>query len=91
VSPGAEIVNEGRIVVAGARADRGELVPAIQLLEQGWRFPKNPKPYHLRRAYALADLYERAGEVPKARDLFGRIGAADPDFADVADRFRNLR
>lgn len=91
VSPSAEIVNEGRIVVAGARADRGELVSAIRLLEQGWRFPKSPKSYHLRRAYALADLYERAGELPKARDLFGRIASADAEFADVGDRLRSLR
>jgi tetratricopeptide (TPR) repeat protein len=91
VSPNAETVTEGRIVVAGARADRGELVAAIRLLEQGWRFPKNPRPYHLRRAYALADLYERAGELPKARDLFGRIAAVEPGFADVTDRLRTLR
>jgi tetratricopeptide (TPR) repeat protein len=90
-SPNAEIVTEGRIVTAGALADRGQLVPAIRLLEQGWRFPKRPKFHHLRRAYALADLYERAGEVPRAQDLFRRIEAADPDFADVHRRVRNLR
>lgn len=89
-SPGAELVTEGRIVTAGALADRGELVPAIRLLEQGWRFPKNPKLHHLRRAYALADLYERAGEVPRSRDLFGRILAHDPGFADVPERLRQL-
>ncbi len=90
-SPGAEIVNEGRIVAAGALADRGELVAAIRLLEQGWRYPRTPKPFHLRRAYALADLYERAGELPKARDLFGRVAASDPGFADVVQRARALR
>jgi thioredoxin-like negative regulator of GroEL len=90
-SPSAEIVTEGRIVAAGALADRAELVPAIRLLESGWRFPKAPKTFHLRRAYALADLYERAGEVPRARDLFGQIRAADPSFADVESRLRALR
>ena len=90
-SPGAELVTEGRIVVAGAMADRGELLGAIRLLEQGWRYPKTPKPFHLRRAYALADLYERAGEVPRARDLFGRVLTSEPDFADVAQRVRTLQ
>ena len=90
-SPDAELVTEGRIVMAGALADRDRVTDALRLLQQGWAFPKRPRLHHLRRAYALADLYERAGEVPKARDLFQRIRSADPDFADVAQRLRNLR
>ena len=42
-------------------------------------------------AYALADLYERAGDIARARELFERIRAQDPHFADVADRLRALR
>jgi hypothetical protein len=42
-------------------------------------------------AYALADLYERAGDVPRARELFARIGASDADFVDVEARLRALR
>jgi tetratricopeptide (TPR) repeat protein len=90
-SPSGPIVTEGRIVTAGARADRGDIPGAIALLEQGWRYPKRPKPHHLRRAYALADLYERAGDIARARELFGRVRAADPDFADVTSRLRALR
>jgi tetratricopeptide (TPR) repeat protein len=90
-SPDAELVTEGRIVMAGSLADRDRVVDAIRLLQTGWSFPKRPRPHHLRRAYTLADLYERAGEVPRARDLFQRILTADPDFADVRDRLRNLR
>ena len=89
-SPDAATVTEGRIVTAGARADRGDLTGALALLSQGWRFPKSPKLHHLRRAYALADVYERLGEVPRARDLFARIQSADPDFADVGRRLRAL-
>jgi tetratricopeptide (TPR) repeat protein len=89
-SPDAATVTEGRIVAAGARADRGDLTGALSMLSQGWRFPKNPKLHHLRRAYALADVYERLGEVPRARDLFGRIRAADPSFADVGRRLHAL-
>jgi tetratricopeptide (TPR) repeat protein len=90
-SPSAELVTEGRIVAAGALADQGEIRRAIQLLEKDWRFPKRPKEHHLRRAYALADLYERAGELPRARDLFQRVASADQDFADVTQRARSLR
>jgi len=91
VSPDAELVTEGRIVMAGALADRDRVVDAIRLLQTGWSFPKRPRVHHLRRAYALADLYERAGELPRARDLFQRIRAVDPDFADVRARLRALR
>jgi tetratricopeptide (TPR) repeat protein len=89
-SPSGELVTEGRIVMAGSLADRGKVSDAIHLLEQGWRFPKRPKVHHLRRAYALADLYERAGDVTRARELFGRIRAADASFADVRTRLRSL-
>jgi tetratricopeptide (TPR) repeat protein len=90
-SPDAATVTEGRIVAAGALADRGELPAAIALLAQGFKVPKRPQEHHLRRAYALADLYERAGEVPRARELFGRVRAAEPGFADVGDRLKALR
>jgi tetratricopeptide (TPR) repeat protein len=89
-SPSAELVTEGRIVTAGARSDRNDVKGAIKLMEDGWRFPKRPKAHHLRRAYVLADLYERAGDVSRARDLFSRVRSWDPDFADVRDRMRNL-
>jgi len=90
-SPSAELVTEGRIVMAGSLADRDDLAGAISLLAQGFNFPKRPMTHHLRRAYALADLYERVGDLPKARTMFGRIATADPDFADVKRRVRSLR
>ncbi len=42
-------------------------------------------------AYALADLYERAGEVQRARDLFERIQRADARFGDVGRRIKALK
>ncbi len=90
VSPSAELVVEGRIVTAGARADRDDLAGAIRMLEQGWRLPKRPRPHHLRRAYALADVYERAGRTPRARELFRWVAHHDPELADVRDRVRAL-
>ena len=89
-SPSAELMVEGRIVAAGSLADRGDLVAAIRLLEQGWKLPRQPREHHLRRAYALGDLYERAGDVARARELFGRVATADRDFADVRVRLRAL-
>jgi hypothetical protein len=46
--------------------------------------------HHLRLWYALADLYERAGEIPKARDLFLKVRRQDASFADVAERLASL-
>jgi tetratricopeptide (TPR) repeat protein len=89
-SPSADLVTEGRIVTAGARADRGDTTGAIMLLEKGWKLPKHPRPHHLRRAYALADLYERAGRSPRARELFRWVADHAPDLADVKDRVRAL-
>jgi UDP-N-acetylmuramyl tripeptide synthase len=44
----------------------------------------------LRRAYALADLYERSGDVPQARALFAQLLHFDPEFLDVSDRVAAL-
>ena len=89
-SPSAELVTEGRLVLAGAKADRGELPAAIRVLEQGWRLPSRPLDHHLRRAYALADLYEKAGRPPRARELFRWVESHDPWLADVSQRVRAL-
>ncbi len=89
-SPSAELVTEGRIVAAGSLADRDDLDGAIRTLGASWKLPKRSKPYHLRRAYALADLYERAGDVPRARSLFERIDVADPDLTDAGTRAQDL-
>jgi tetratricopeptide (TPR) repeat protein len=91
-SPDADTVTEGRIVSAGALADQGELTQAIARLEEGrWRLPKAPKQHHVRRAYALADLLESAGELPRARDLFERVDQVDDGQTDARSRARALR
>jgi tetratricopeptide (TPR) repeat protein len=89
-SPSAELVAEGRIVAAGCRADQGDLAGAIALLERAERRVKRPQERHLRQWYALADLYERAGDVPRARELFTRVAAVDPAAFDVRARLRSL-
>ena len=84
-SPSPEVVAEGRLVAAGCLADQGDLRGAVKLLESTLRRTR-PKPLHLRQWYALADLYERAGELPRARDIFIQIAAVDPDAYDVKQR-----
>jgi tetratricopeptide (TPR) repeat protein len=90
-SPSGEAVAEGRIVAAGSRADQGDLTGAIRLLERSRSERRRPKEHHLRQWYALADLYERAGDIPRARELFNRVKAHGPQSFDVDERVRALR
>ena len=89
-SPSAELVAEGRIVAAGAHADQGDLAGAIQILARSGRRVGRVQERHLRQWYALADLHERAGDLPHARELFTRVATADPDAFDVRSRLRAL-
>lgn len=90
-SPSAALVAEGRIVYAGSLADQGRLADAIATLEASKPPTRKPQEHHLRVTYALADLHERAGDVPRARQLFGIVAAADPELGDVEARLRALR
>lgn len=87
----AAVKAEGRIVAAGALGDRGELTEAVRLLSSGFQLPRRAKEHHLRQAYALADLCERAGEIPRARQLFGWLIEQDELYVDVAERLAALR
>jgi tetratricopeptide (TPR) repeat protein len=91
-SPPADVLSEGRLVVAAHRADRGELDSAIDLLASAGagRNLRRPAQRHLRQWYVLADLYERAGDLPHARGLFARVVAADPELADARQRLADL-
>jgi len=90
-SPSGDLVAEGRIVAAGCRADQGDLAGAIAVLDRAGRRVSHPQGRHLRQWYALADLHERAGDLPRARELFLRVAAVDPDAFDVRQRVRALR
>ena len=89
-SPSAELVEEGRIVQAGGLADRGRLDEAIQLLERAPKPGRRPGIHHLRRWYALGDLYERTGDLAHSRRVFGDVLTVEPDFGDVAERVASL-
>jgi tetratricopeptide (TPR) repeat protein len=91
-SPNTEVMAEARIVGAGALADTGDLGGAISLLTIGGtsKSLRNPAERHIRQWYALGDLYERAGDVPRARELFTRVAYADPEAYDVQTRLESL-
>jgi tetratricopeptide (TPR) repeat protein len=91
-SPDPEVLTEGRLVLAGTRADLGDLGGAISLLVDAGagRLVRNPSERHLRQWYVLADLTERSGDLARARELFLRVQAAEPDAYDVVDRLESL-
>jgi predicted Zn-dependent protease len=91
-SPSADVLVEGRLVLAEDLAEVGKLDEAILVLATAGaaRNLRNPGERHLRQWYVLADLYERAGDVPRARELFARVAAVDPDLADTTDRLLAL-
>jgi tetratricopeptide (TPR) repeat protein len=89
-SPSAEVVAEGRLVVAGARADQGDIRGALALLQRASHDVRRPRPHHVRQWYALADLYERSGDIPRARELFRRVLRHDAHLSDAADRLAAL-
>jgi tetratricopeptide (TPR) repeat protein len=91
-SPDPEVLSEGRLVLAGTRADLGDLDGAVRLLVDAGagRLVKNPAERHLRQWYVLGDLMERSGDLAKARELFLRVRAADPEAYDVVARLEAL-
>jgi tetratricopeptide (TPR) repeat protein len=91
-SPEPDVLAEGRIVAAASLAESGDLQSAITMLSASGasKALRNPSNRHVRQWYLLADLYERAGDVPKARELFERVIRVDREAYDVADRLANL-
>ncbi len=91
-SPSPDILAEGRMVLASDLADQRKLNAAVEVLASAGaaRNLRHPSDRHLRQWYVLADLYERAGDTAHARELFGRVAAADPELADAAERYDAL-
>jgi tetratricopeptide (TPR) repeat protein len=91
-SPSPDILAEGRMVLASDLADQRKLNAAVEVLASSGaaRNLRHPSDRHLRQWYVLADLYERAGDAAHARELFGRVAAADPELADAAERYDAL-
>jgi tetratricopeptide (TPR) repeat protein len=89
-SPSAELVMEGRIVAAGALADRGRLQDAIAVMRPAAGTPRRVGDHHLRAWYVLGDLYDRAGDPTTAATFFRRVMRQDATFADVPERLAAL-
>ncbi|MEO6123868.1 MAG: tetratricopeptide repeat protein [Ilumatobacteraceae bacterium] len=89
-SPAPGVMAEGRIVAAGALADQGDLAGALKLLLRVADAPKRVRDYHLKQWYVIGDLYDRTGDIPRARNFFKRVAAVDARYADVHDRLATL-
>lgn len=89
-SPHPELMAEGRIVMASSLADRKLYAEALDLMGKAANDLARPSEYHLRQWFVIADLYDRQGNVIKAREFFERIAKHDPQFVDVAERLSTL-
>ncbi|MGH9071340.1 MAG: tetratricopeptide repeat protein [Acidimicrobiales bacterium] len=89
-SPNPALVAEGRIVMAESLADQHNMEQAIALLARSLRPNRVTRDYHLRQWYALADLYERSGDLARARELFVRVATHDSSLSDVTQRVKAL-
>jgi len=89
-SPSHDVMAEGRIVAAGARADQGDLRGALEIMEPATKRPKAVREFHLRQWYVLGDLYDRVGDPIAARRWFATVAEFDDDYADVSSRLRAL-
>ncbi len=81
-----EVIAEGRIIMASALGDQERYSQAIEIFSKLPKTSKSPSESLLRQWYVLADLYEKSGDIPRARDLFTKIANHDPELADVAER-----
>ncbi|MFI5051466.1 MAG: tetratricopeptide repeat protein [Acidimicrobiales bacterium] len=90
--PTADVLAEGRIVMAATLADQHKFTEAVDLLVRagGTKQLRNPSYRHVRLWYALADIFDRAGDHTSARELFARVVHADPDAYDARDRLADL-
>jgi tetratricopeptide (TPR) repeat protein len=86
-----EVLVEGRLVMAGALADAGELDQAIEILLPAAGNKRHADVPTLRQWYALANFYELAGDLPRARELFARVAMQAPDLLDAPERLQALR
>ena len=89
-SPHPELLAEGRIVMAGSLSDRKLYEEAHALMEKAAGDIKRPSEYHLRQWFVIADIYDKQGNVIKARQFFERIALHDRQFVDVAERLATL-
>jgi tetratricopeptide (TPR) repeat protein len=81
---------EGIIVLAGDRADRGDVEGALAVLDRVGLNPEQVEGHHLRVWYFAADLAQRLGRTDEAREYLEAITAVDEEFLDAADQLAAL-
>lgn len=86
----ADRVAEGLLVIAGARADRGEHDAALAALHRMDLEPRNVEPYHLRLWHLAADIAARQGDTDAEAGYLQAITTVEPGFLDVAERLSAL-
>lgn len=86
----ADRVVEGLLVIAGARADRGDHDAALAVLHRVDLEPRRIEPYHLRLWHLAADIAARRGDDRGAAGYLEAIVTVDPEFMDVRDRLDAL-
>jgi len=90
-SPSKEAVTEGRVVYAAFLADSDRIGEAISLMEGALVHDHAPEKLPaLRQKYLLATLYERAGNVAQARELYTQLVRFDATLYDVPERLAGL-
>ena len=78
--------------MAASLADQRMFTEAIELLTRAGATKqlRNPSYRHIRMWYALADVFDRAGDTTSARELFARVVIAEPDAYDSRARLDEL-
>lgn len=89
-SPDQATMAEARIVAAGALADQGDFAGALKTMGPPPTRVRRVREHHLKQWYVIADLYDRSGDVPRARQLFELVVANEPDYADARSRLAAL-
>lgn len=84
-------IAEGLMVLAGDRADHGDVEGALETLERAGLDPVQVQAYHPRLWYLAGDLSERLGRRDDAREYFEAILAVDDVFGDVDERLERLQ
>lgn len=77
---------EGLLVLAGMRADRGQMAAALRTLERAPLPDDSVGTTHARIWYAAGDIAERMGDTERAREYFDAVLAVDEEFMDAAQR-----
>ena len=77
---------EGVIVLAGDRADAGDIDGALAALDRVRLEGEPVGEPHLRLWYMAADLHARRGDQARERAMLQQIAEVDPDFLDAAER-----